>query len=59
MLSCEGYKMFSGRATIVPVNGKEPYTIMGTWLYKPEWDCWYVGGQSFPSQIVTNIVEEV
>lgn len=57
MLKCEGYKMFRGKGTIVPVNG-EPYTITGTWLYKPEWNCWYVGGRSFPAEIVTDIEEE-
>ena len=57
MFQCEGYKMFKGKGTIVPVNG-EPYTITGIWLYKPEWNCWYVGGRSFPAEIVTDIEEE-
>lgn len=57
MLKCEGYMMFRGKGTIVPVN-KEPYTITGTWLYKPEWNCWYVGGRSYPAEIVTDIREE-
>ena len=59
MLECEGYKMFRGKGTIVPVNDREPYTITGTWLYKPEWGCWYVGGRSFPAEIVEDIEEEV
>ena len=57
MLECEGYMMCRGRGTIVPKNGKPPYTITGTWLYKPEWNCWYVGGQSFPAEIVEKIEE--
>lgn len=57
MLSCEGYKMFRGSATIVPVNGKAPYDIVGDWLYKPEWDCWYCKGRSYPASIVQNIVD--
>lgn len=56
MLECEGYKMCRGKGTIVPVNGP-PYTITGTWLYKPEWNCWYVGGRSFPAEIVDDIEE--
>ena len=57
MFECEGYKMFKGRATVVPVKG-EPFTISGVWLYKPEWDHWYVGGRSFSANIVTDIKEE-
>lgn len=59
MLECEGYKMFFGSADVVPVNPRFPKrTIRGTWLYKPEYDCWYVRGESFPAEIVKNIVEE-
>lgn len=58
MLKCEGYMMFEGSATIVPVN-RMPYTVSGTWLYKPEHDCWYCGGVSYPASIVTDIREEV
>ena len=59
MLKCEGYKMFLGRADIVPKNPKfSPYSIHGTWLYKPEYDCWYVNGESFPASIVKNIEED-
>ena len=50
MLTCEGYKMFYGMATVTPVNPKFPQqTITGTWLYKPEYDCWYVNGESYPA----------
>ncbi len=54
MLSCEGYKMFRGWATIVPKNGKSPYKVYGDWLYKPEWECWYCAGSSYPKEIVTD-----
>jgi hypothetical protein len=57
MLTCEGYKMFRGTAVIKPVN-RPPYTVNGTWLYKPEYDCWYVNGESYPAEIVTEIREE-
>ena len=59
MLKSEGYMMFRGKATIVPKNDKPPYTVTGDWLYKPEHNCWYVGGSSYPAEIVTNIREEV
>ena len=53
MLSCEGYKMFRGAATISPPNPKfPPFAEDGDWLYKPEYDCWYVNGSSYPSKVV-------
>ena len=52
--------MFRGKATIVPKNKRfKEYDLEGDWLYKPEHDCWYVGGFSYPAEIVTNIREEV
>lgn len=58
MLKCEGYKMFYGDATVTPKNDKFPARrIRGTWLFKPEWDCWYVNGQSFPASIVSDFEE--
>lgn len=57
MLRCEGYMMFKGTAMVVPKNTKfPPRAETGTWLYKPEYDCWYVNGHSYPSEIV-NIEE--
>ena len=46
MLKCEGYKMFVGTATITPKAANvKPFEILGTWLYKHEFDCWYVNGR--------------
>ena len=65
MLKCEGYMMFKGKATIIPkpFRGKviPPYEQNGTWLYKPEYHCWYVNGHSYPEEIVDieNREEEV
>ena len=60
MLECEGYKMFRGKATIVPKNKLfKPYQIEGDWLYKPEYNCWYCGGWSYPAEIVTDIEEVI
>ena len=59
MIKCEGYKAFHGRATIRPMNPKfPPFEVSGDWLYKPEYDCWYCRGSSYPAEIVTDIVEE-
>lgn len=51
MLTCEGYKMFFGIAT-VKWSAVTPETVRGTWLYKPEFDCWYCNGKSYPADIV-------
>lgn len=42
MLKCDGYKMFKGTATVTPVNGKPPYDMTGTWLFRPDTNYWYV-----------------
>ena len=43
MLACDGYKMFHGSVKITPVNGRPPFDLTGTWLFKPEtggmWFC--------------------
>ena len=58
MIKCEGFKAFHGTATIRPTNPKfPPHDETGDWLYKPEYDCWYVNGSSYPAQIVTDIRE--
>lgn len=56
MLKSEGYKMFRGSAAIRPFKC-EPYEEDGDWLYKPEWNCWYVNGRSYPAEIVTDIFD--
>ena len=59
MLECEGYKMFKGSAMIVPKSKCVcPFRIEGVWLYKPDADCWYVRGSSYPANIVHEIRED-
>lgn len=41
MLQCDGYKMFKGTATVTPANGKPPFQVSGTWLYRPDARYWY------------------
>ena len=58
MISCEGYKMFRGKMNIIPKNPKLPCQEIETvWLYKPEYDCWYGNGNSYPAQIC-EVVED-
>lgn len=60
MLSCEGYRMFRGTVTVTPRKGTgfPAFDVSGVWLYKPEYDCWYCNGGSYPAEIVGNIREE-
>jgi len=60
MIKVEGYKAFRGTMLITPVAGAgiEPFNAYGDWLYRPEHDCWYCNGRSFPARICT-IIEEV
>ena len=54
MLQCEGYKMFYGTMLITPVNKSFPeFKETGTWLYKPEYECWYANGHSYVEKICT------
>ena len=46
MLKCEGFKMFRGTMSVR--SGNKTYLITGTWLFNPEYECWYCGGRSFP-----------
>lgn len=58
MLTCEGYIMFYGYGTVTSRNPKFPtMRILGTWLYKPEFDCWYCNGSSYPAEIVSDLEE--
>lgn len=50
ILTCEGYKLFEGVMHINPVKGSS-YDLEGTWLYKPDMECWYCAGRSFPAFI--------
>lgn len=59
MLKCEGYKMFRGTGEVRnAATGKLVCSEKGDWLYKPEWDCWYVNGSSYPAECVTVVEDE-
>ena len=61
IISVEGYKAFHGDMKIVPKNGMySPYYICDKdWLYKPEYDCWYGDGRSFPADVCEIIDENI
>lgn len=50
---CEGYIMFRGQVNVTPKNTDfKPFCLFGTWLYKPEYNCWYCNGKSFMPDIL-------
>ena len=59
MLTREGYKMFRGTGEIHHAKtGALIETQYGDWLYKPEYDCWYVNGRSYPAECVFVVTDE-
>ena len=61
IIKVEGYKAFHGDMQITPKNTLYPafYISDKDWLYKPETDCWYGDGRSFPADICTIINKDV
>ncbi len=53
MIKVEGYKAFHGDMKIVPKNilYRPFYIVDKDWLYRPDTDCWYGDGSSFPAEI--------
>ena len=50
IIKVEGYKAFRGEMLVTPGNPQyAPFKLVGDWLYKPEADCWYCKGRSFPA----------
>ena len=50
MIRVEGYKAFRGTMQVTPGNpAYPPFILDGDWLYKPDTDCWYCKGRSFPA----------
>ena len=59
MIAVEGYKAFSGEMRITPkYSNSQPYTVTGDWLYKPDTNCWYCKGSSYPAEICAPSVDE-
>lgn len=53
MIQVEGYKAFHGDMKITPKNTLYPefHITDKDWLYKPDTQCWYGDGRSFPAGI--------
>lgn len=53
IIKVEGYKAFHGDMHIIPTNKLyQPFYICDKdWLYKPDTNCWYGDGRSFPADI--------
>lgn len=52
VIEVEGYKMFSGSMIITPkAENIKPFEVVGNWLYKPEYKCWYCNGSSYMEEI--------
>ena len=59
MIKSEGYLAFRGTMRITYRNPQFPAEeIHGDWLYKPEYDCWYANGRSYPAEICDVVEDE-
>jgi hypothetical protein len=60
IISVEGYKAFHGDMLITAQNTafNSFYISDKDWLYKPDTNCWYGAGRSFPADICTPIEED-
>ena len=59
MLKCEGYMAFRGTMRVSPTNPKfQMQEIRGDWLFKPEFNCWYANGSSYPAEICEVVEDE-
>ena len=58
MIEVEGFKAFHGKMKVSypvfygEIDPRDCYvTIVGDWLYKPDADCWYCRGKSYPADL--------
>lgn len=56
IIRSEGYAMFHGIMRIIRPSAPRPFDIMGDWLFRPDTECWYCNGASYPQQICVPIV---
>lgn len=56
IINVEGYKAFCGIMAINHKNGIHD-EVFADWLYKPEYNCWYGNGRSYPAEVCT--IQEV
>ena len=60
MIRVEGFMAFHGDMKITPKNKMYPayYIVNKDWLYRPDTDCWYGDGRSFPAEICDPIEKD-
>jgi hypothetical protein len=53
MIRVEGFMAFHGDMKITLKNKMYPtyYITNKDWLYRPDTDCWYGDGRSFPAEV--------
>jgi hypothetical protein len=53
IVKVDGYMAFNGVMIITPIGGMfPPFKEIGSWLYKPDCDCWYSSsGASYVAKI--------
>lgn len=49
MIEVEGFKAFRGVMRVCILVGDQE--VYGDWLYRPDTDCWYCRGESYPSGV--------
>ena len=57
MINVEGYKAFHGTMKIEHKLRTVELIEDKDWLYKPDTNCWYGAGRSFPADVCTPIKE--
>lgn len=50
VIAVEGFKAFHGTMNVDIPHWSE-CVVCGDWLYRPDTDCWYCGGKSYPAEI--------
>lgn len=59
MISIEGYKAFRGTLQVTPRGGNfNPVILNGEFLYRPDTECWYHKGSSYPADICEVVNDE-
>lgn len=59
MVEVEGYKAFKGIMQITPKDTRfNPIMLSGDFLYKPDTECWYHKGSSYPKDVCEVVKDE-
>ena len=58
MIRVEGFMAFHGDMKITPKHYPPIRIYNKDWLYRPDTDCWYGDGRSFPAEICDPIEKD-